>query len=373
MAEKDILGVIFSNMHDEMIPELTSQRTTGSVPFGGRYRMVDFPLSNMVNAGIQNVGIITKSNYQSLMDHLGSGRFWDLSRKIGGLRILPPFGQAHTGVYRGRLEALVNILDYVEHSSAKYVVLADCDTVANMDYQKLIAYHEAKQADITIAYKKMELSKESAALNTVFDLDENGAIVDTQIFPARGGNYCVDLNVMVLDRIFLLKIIQEAASRKQFSFKETVLLGKLGSYRMYGYEFNGFAAHIDSMLSFYQANLQLLDNQVIRELFDPSHPIFTKVRDEAPAKYGLNAKVSNSLVADGCVIDGEVENCILFRSCRIAKGAKVKNSIIMQGTVIEQFASLDSVITDKDVVIREGRALSGYTSYPIYVAKGKIV
>lgn len=373
MADRDVLGIIFSNMHDEMIPELTAQRTMGSVPFGGRYRLVDFPLSNMVNAGIYNVGIITKSNYQSLMDHVGSGRFWDLARKIDGLRILPPFGQANTGVYRGRLEALVNIQGVIERSTAKYVVLTDCDVVANVDYQKMIAFHEEKKADITIACKHMELSKESAALNSMFTLDEDGAIVDTQIFPSQGGKYCVDLNIMVMDRIFLLKIIQEAASRKQFSFKETVLLGKLGTYRMYGYLCPGYAAHIDCMDSYYQASMQLLDTKVMDELFDPQRPVYTKVRDEAPTKYGLNAKVSNSLIADGCVIDGEVENCILFRSCRVNKGAKLKNCIIMQGTVIEQFASLESVITDKDVVIREGRFLSGYTSYPIYVAKGKIV
>lgn len=370
MANTNTLGIIFSNMHDETINELTSQRTMGSVPYGGRYRLVDFALSNMVNSGIYDVGVVTKSNYQSLMDHISSGREWDLARKRMGLKILPPFGNAGGGIYRGKLEALANIVGFIQHSTEDYVVMTDCDLVANIDYDEILDFHKARNADITVAYKVQEISPETSHNKIIINMDgDSSRMTDVFIHPSYLGKANVLCNIFVISRILLLRIISEAQSRNLYSFKEEILQKRCNMYRIFGYELEGYSVRVDSLQTYYDSNMELLEAENRGRLFLKTRPIYTKVRDEVPAKYGLNSTVTNSLVADGCVIDGEVENSILFRNVYIEKGAKVKNSIIMQGTIIRKDSSLNCVITDKDVIVSETRNLSGSPNYPIYISK----
>lgn len=370
MANTNTLGIIFSNMHDETINELTAKRTMGSIPYGGRYRLVDFALSNMVNSGIYDVGVVTKSNYQSLMDHVSSGREWDLARKRKGLNILPPFGNAGGGIYRGKLEALANTSSFIQHSNEDYVVMTDCDLVANIDYNELLEFHKANNADITVAYKVQEIMPETSQNKVILTMDEKDhRLTDVFIHPSYLGKANVLCNIFIISRILLLRIISEASSRNLYSFKQDILQKRCNVYRIFGYELKGYTSRIDSLQTYYDANMELLNLENGNQLFLKTRPIYTKVRDEVPAKYGLNAAVTNSLVADGCVIDGEVENSILFRNVYIEKGAKVKNSIIMQGTIIRKDSSLNCVITDKDVIVGEARELSGSPNYPIYIAK----
>lgn len=370
---KKVLGLIFSNMHDATIMDLTKERTMGSVLFGGRYRLIDFPLSNMVNSNIDEVGVITKSNYQSLLDHLGSGREWDLASKNGGLHLLPPFSHVASGMYRGRLEALYGVWNFIQMSSADYVVLSDCDVVANIDYSKAVDAHIASGADITALYAMDVLSLEQAQNATVFGINDDGRIVDVLVNPHISGACNVSLNMFVLSKEFLKNIVLEANSRGMFSFEKDILQARTHDYKIMAYRFDGYFSRISSMDTFYKANMNLLNSDNRAKLFLNDRPIFTKVRDNPPVKFGIDAKVKNSLIGDGCIIEGTVENSIIFRGVKVGKGAVVKDSILMQDTSIGNKCEISCVISDKNVKVSDMRMLTGSQNYPLYLGKGAVI
>lgn len=366
------VGVIFSNLHEENIPELVRRRTMASTPFGGRYRLIDFPLSNMVNSGITTVGLMANNNYRSLIDHLGSGKDWDLARKDGGIILLPPFSDENERLYKTRLEALKGLTGFLNRRQEKYVVLSDCDGVARLDISDILAYHENKNADITLVTHHGELEKNAHYM--LIEADKDGRVVGVKNDPrvrakSKGDVY---INVMIFNRQFLLNIVEEAVARGYTCFETDIIVKQLDSLKIYQYDFKGYYAGITSMTAYYKHNLELLDKNVRDELFG-ARDIYTKVRDSAPSKYGENAVVKNSLISDGCQIEGTVENSILFRGVKVAKGAIVKNSIIMQDAMIGQNASLNCVITDKNVVIADNRTLSGCEALPYFVQKGAVL
>ena len=367
MSESKVLGIVFSNMHDDQMGDLTMVRTMGSVPFGGRYRLVDFALSNMVNAGIRDVGMITKSNYHSLMDHVGSGREWDLARKIGGLTILPPYARAKAGMYRGNLDALNGIYAFLASSKAKYVLLCDCDIVANIDYNAMLAAHEESGAGVTILCGRYDVAPHHGE-DLILSIQENGFLRDAFQSAGVGGEQDVYMNAAIFDRELLLRLTADGVSHGQYSING-VISEQARSNNVYCYRCGGWSYHIHNLTEYFAANMALLYEKVREELFLPERPILTKIRDEAPAKYGLSSSVKNSLVADGCIIEGTVENSVIFRGVKIGQGAVVKNSIIMQSTVVNNNAELEYVVLDKDVLIKDGRRLAGYLTYPLYVPK----
>ena len=370
MRNNNVLGLLFSNMHDEQLRDLTNMRALGSVPFGGRYRLIDFPLSNMVNAGISKVGIITKSNYQSLMDHIGSGKAWDLSRKNEGLYFLPPFGTSDE-MYNGRISSLNGIQPFLRNSKEEYVVLSDCHVVGNIDYDAIVETHLATGADITVAYKKGEVPPLRDSL--MLWMNEDGRINDLLLGGRAGEQGAFGLGLYVMSKAMLTRLITAAVSRNRMHFERDVLQRHVDSLRIFGYEVPEHTAVIADLSSYFQANMSLLDKGVRSALFDSCRPIYTKVRDCAPAIYGLHSSVGNSLVADGSDIRGTVRGSIVFRDVTIERDAVVENCIVMQGTVIREKANLGAVIMDKDVVIREGRTLAGCDSYPVFIGKGSIV
>lgn len=372
MMNRNILGIVFSNMHDNTMGTLTMQRTMASIPFGGRYRLIDFTLSNLVNSGIYDVGIIAKSNYQTLMDHLGTGKEWDLSRKNGGLCVLPPYGRSEAGVYKGRLEALSGILHYIKSFKGNYVIMTDCDTVTTVDYEKMVQYHEEKNADITVFYKNKQITKEQRNNTTLLKMDEDGRVRDVLMDTGDdSGNAFLDK--ILIRKDLLERIVMDAASHNKVSFTREVLQNQKETLRIYGYEYTGYVADIKSVPAYYHCSMELLKPEVRAELFRPDRPVYTRVRDEVPVKYGVSAVVKNSMIADGCVIQGQVENSIIFRGVKIAKNAVVKNSVIMQGTVIGEGAHLDCAVLDRDVILRDGRTLIGCESYPICIEKGAVI
>lgn len=364
-SNNNILGLIFANMHDDTIEELTKTRTTGSVMFGGRYRLIDFPLSNMVNSGINEVGVITKRNYQSLMDHIGSGKEWDLSGKNGGLKLFPPYGSTQSVLYSGRLEALKGIVGYIENSGADYVVMSDCDAPMTIDYKPVIKAHIEKDADITAVYCKSELYK----TGTIFSMNDEGRVIDVMINPEIGGECNISLNTFVLKKSFLVQIIKEAASHGAVSFERTVLQDGKDTYKIYGYEFNGYCTRINDIDSYYKANMNLLNRDNRNALFTSTKPIYTKIKDNCPTKFGLDCKVKNSLIADGCIIEGTVENSVIFRGVKVGKNTVIKDSIIMQDTIIGNDCSMSCIIVDKDVNISDGKILSASKTKPFFIAK----
>ena len=372
MRGNNVLGIIFSNMHEELIREITDNRTMGSVPFGGRYRLIDFPLSNMVNSGINKIGVITKRNYQSLMDHLGSGKAWDLSRRRNGLFILPPFFGDSNAQFTNRVETLAAIGGFIRSSNEDYILLTDCDVVCNIDYQKVIRSHIKSSADMTLIYKRGIIPKKMSD-PVVLSLDTNNMVKDIYIDPKIDSECNYNLNMIVLERKLLLKLISECISKNEVNFKRDLIQRNVSKYKMHGYEFDGFCKVITSMNSYFEANMSLMSEESRKQLFYDNRPIYTKVRDDMPAKYGMNAKADNCLIANGCVIEGEVENSVLFRGVHIGKGAKVSNCVLMQDTFIGDNCSLSYVISDKDVVIKEERTLMGFQSYPVYISKASMV
>ncbi|MGN0664814.1 MAG: glucose-1-phosphate adenylyltransferase subunit GlgD [Negativibacillus sp.] len=367
-----VLGIVFSNMHETSMGDLTENRTMASVPFGGRYRLIDFTLSNLVNSGIHDVGIIAKNNYQTLMTHVGTGKEWDLSRKNGGLSILPPYGRSEAGVFRGRIEALAGIIQYIKESNAEYVVMTDCDTVATVDYDDILKYHQSKDADITIVYQHKQVSKAQRNNTTVIKLDENHRVYDVMKDHAEDeGN--VFLDIIVMRKSLLERIVVESNARGKVSFTEEVLQGQKDKLRIFGYDFKGYIGDIKSIEAYYNCSMDLLNPDIRRHLFPAHRPVYTKVRDEVPVRYGVDAKVGHSLIADGCIIDGEVENSVIFRGVKVGKGAKVRNCILMQGTIVGDNADLSYVIADKNVIIRNSRTLVGCETYPIVIGKGRSV
>lgn len=369
----NVLGLVFANMHDTTLGDMTKNRTMGSVMFGGRYRLIDFPLSNMVNSGISEVGVITKSNYQSLLDHLGSAREWDLARKKGGLYILPPFGNVESTLYRGTIEALYGAMSFIKHSRAKYVILSDCDVVTNIDYKPIVAAHIESGADITAVAHTGVYSSDDIKTSTVFNVDADKNVTSVLINPDISGTCTTSLNVFVMSMDFLIETVNDAMARGNVSFERNILQEKCRELKIKIYEYDNYFSKLNSPESYFKSNMALLEPENARKLFVPKRSIYTKVSDNAPVKYDLDSKVSNSLIADGCIIEGEVENSVLFRGVKVGKGAKVKNCILMQGTVVGDNAELNYLITDKNVSICENHILTSSPQYPMYVGKGASV
>lgn len=369
----NVLGLVFANMHDTTLGDMTKNRTMGSVMFGGRYRLIDFPLSNMVNSGISEVGVITKSNYQSLLDHLGSAREWDLARKKGGLYILPPFGNVESTLYRGRIEALYGAMSFIKHSRAKYVILSDCDVVTNIDHKPIVAAHIESGADITAVAHTGVYSSDDIKTSTVFNVDADKNVTSVLINPDISGTCTTSLNVFVMSMDFLIETVNDAMARGNVSFERNILQEKCRELKIKIYEYDNYFSKLNSPESYFKSNMALLEPENARKLFVPKRSIYTKVSDNAPVKYDLDSKVSNSLIADGCIIEGEVENSVLFRGVKVGKGAKVKNCILMQGTVVGDNAELNYLITDKNVSICENHILTSSPQYPMYVGKGASV
>ena len=371
MNGNNVLGIIYSNMYDECLNEITGLRTMGSVPFAGRYRLIDFALSNMVNSGIEKVGVVTKSNYQSLMDHLGTGKPWDLSRKTEGMFILPPFSStSNTGHYKSRIEMLSGIMSFIARSTEEYILFSDCNSVMNIDIDDLMDFHVDKEADITVVYKNGEIPKLDNTM--VFEMDADKRVNSIAISPNAKDKVNYSLNMILMKRSLLQRIIGEADSLNYTSFERDILQANVEKLRIYAYGID-FARTIDSLQSYFNVSMELLDPKNCEDLFSKDRPIYTKVRDDMPTIYGLGSKVKNSLVASGCIIKGEVENSILFRGVRVEKGAVIKNSIVMQGGYIASGASLNYTITDKSVAVTANKTLSGAENYPVFVGKGIVI
>ncbi len=371
MRGNNVLGLIFSNVHEEKVRELTDTRTMGSVPFGGRYRLIDFPLSNMVNSGINKVGVITKKNYQSLMDHLGSGKAWDLSRKREGLYILPPFG-SESNINNSRIESLASIGLFLKNSKEDLVLITDSDIVCNIDYADVISFHVKNDADITLVYRSGKVAY-GVSNPSVYTLDPDGRVRDMLIAPMSDGECSYGIGMMLIKRALLIKLVTDCVSRNLYNFKRDLLQRNIKSYRVFGYEFSGFTKAICSMGAYFEANMALMLPSVRSQLFRQDRPVYTKVRDDMPARYGLGAQACNSLVADGCVIEGEVRGSVLFRGVHVGKGSVVEDCVIMQDSEIRQNCRLSYVVTDKNVVIKDDRSLVGFQSYPVFISKGSTV
>ncbi len=377
-SNADALGIIFPNSYDGLVPELVSERSMASIPFASRYRMVDFILSSMVNCGIDNISLIVRKNYHSLMDHLGSGREWDLARKNGGLNIVPPFAEKTVKVYNGRVEALASILAFLRNQKEQYVVMSEANIAANFDFKALIDAHAASKADVTIAYVEREIPAGLISSNIdhrdlYYTLDVDGdKVKELHINSKEKGVQNFSLNIYVMDRELLIDQISDAYAHGYVYFERDIIAPRMDKLDVRAYKYDGYVAYISNIKSYFDENMKMLEDTNLDSLF-AGNPIYTKIRDDNPTRYIEGARVKNVMAADGCVIEGQVENSVIFRGVRIEKGAKVKNCVLMQDTVVEAGASLEYMITDKNVRITSGKEIKGPDTLPVYVAKNQIV
>lgn len=372
---RDTMGIIYTGDSNVSLQELTLQRSVAALPFGGRYRIIDFTLSNMINSGIVNVGIITQNNYHSLMDHLDTGKQWDLDRKNGGLFILPPYvSHDNRGWYRGDVEAYHSNMSYIRRSNQKYVILSGSSMVCNLTYDDAMEFHRDNNADITIIYKEVKkAAKEELTKHTLIRTDENNRVIDIEVKPATPMSDKLCMEMYIIEKRLFEYLVEECEARGLFDFNKDVLIRNLGKLKILGYPYDGYMANIDSIQSYFKHSMELFNPENFYELFHHAGLIYTKVKDEVPAKYGDKATAQNSLVADGCIINGQVENCVLFRGVKIAEGAVVKNSIIMQDAEIQEKVVLENVILDKEVIIRKGKHLVGQECYPVVIRKKAVI
>ena len=376
----NLAGLIFSNIHDQGIPEMTRMRTMASIPFGCRYRLIDFTLSNMVNADINTIGVITHYNYQSLLDHIGTGKDWDLARRSGGIKILPPYVAAYENaaagkLYSNRLEAMMGAENFIHRCNADYMVLSDCDVIMNIDLSDVIEDHIRSGAAITVVTKRVNVGEYHLDKTVpVIEIGEDNRVVGISHQLPESGECDISTNVMVIKRSELQTIISDSLRKGYKSFTRDIIARNLDKKLFRAYRYEGWYSYIGTLEAYFKSSMQLLTKEARESLFGVAErQIYTKIRNSAPTKYTGRAKVVNSLIADGCVIEGTVENSIIFRGVKIGKGCVVKNSILLQDTKVGDNVQLNCVITDKNVMIKDGRTLSGHETMPFFIGKGMMV
>ncbi len=370
MISNNTLGIIFANVHDDLIPELTEKRSMASIPFGGRYRLIDFSLSNLVNAGIDKVGIITKENYRSLMDHLGNGKPWDLDRKNDGIFILPPYSTNQSGFFKGHVDALAGIINFLTRSREEYVVMCDADVVSNIDIRHIITQHCQANADVTVVYKHGTLPLNHQD-TMIISTNSDGFVSQIDMAEKMNEEVNFSLDIFVIRRELLIEWITDASRKNLVSLSRDVFLPRINEIRMYAVESTDFAEVVDSTESYVRISRSLLNRDIRNRLFGIDRPVYTKTRDDMPTRYGVNSSVKNSLVANGCVIEGKLENSILFRGVTVGEGSVVENCIIMQGTKIGKNSHLKNVTIDKAACVGDGITLMGSDEKNIFIGKEK--
>lgn len=369
------MGIIFANIYDSSLGELTNKRTMASLPYGGRYRQIDFSLSNMTNSGISHLGIITKHNYQSLMNHIGSGQEWDLELGEGAMEFLTPFAMGHNGSFRGKLEALNSAMRFLENSQEEYVVLADSGVLCAIDFREVIEQHIASGADLTIVTKK-GICNGHKQLDLAVKVDANHCVTDIAVDYCADESYLASMGIFVIRREFMMRKVKEAVAHNRYHFERDLVMHGFAEAGMQvnAYEFQGVALFNESPAEYYHNNLALLNPEVRHGLFGrPDRTIYTRVRDEVPAYYGDASQIDDCIVADGCTLEGTALRSVLFRGVRLSKSAVVRESIVMQECQIGEGAELDYVILDKGVKVHSGAKLCGTPVHPLIITKGETV
>lgn len=370
MRTSSLAGLIFANS-DDKLKKLTANRSMASVPFGARYRIVDFALSNLVNSGVTSVGIITKENYRSLMDHVGNGISWDLDRKNGGVYFIPPYYKRGVKRFLDTVSALVGSTEYIEKCGADYIVLYDSHIIANIDLAEAFKAHKQNNADITVVYHNGILPEKSSE-KMIVSLGDNNRVNKID-FSEESQETAFGIGVSIIGKDLLLKLATEADDEGLTSFSREVIAEKVNELKIYGFEHKEYVAVMDNTATYYECSMDLLNIEVRKQLFDKNRPIYTKVRDGMPTRYGIESAVNNCIIGDGCVIEGTVKNSVLFRGVKIGKGAVVENCILMQDTTVAEEATLCNVIADKNASVDKGIVLKGTKERLCFIDKNQIL
>ena len=368
-----VMGIIFTN--DASLGDLTIKRTMASLPFGGRYRQVDFALSNLSCAGVRHVGIISRFNYQSLMNHIGDGEEWGLELEEGGLEFLTPYAMSRTDNYRGKLESLYSAMSFLDYGAEdEYCSMIDSAILSNIDLQDVLEAHIASGKTITVVTKE-GIANGSKQLDLAVKLDKKGEVADIAVDYAAPEGYLASMDIFVLSKKWLVHQVREHIARNLFHMDRDLVLGlwQKGQLSINVYQFPGVAMYNESIEEYFQNSMALIDAKTRHDLFGYNHPVYTRVRDRVPSYYGEECEIEDCVLADGCMIEGKVENSILFRNVTVCKDASVENCVIMNDAVIGEGAELKYAILDKNVTVRPGAKLCGTKSNPVIIKRGEIV
>lgn len=378
MVNNKLFGVINLSENDYFLKQITYNRPVASIPFLGRYRMIDFALSNLTNSGVVTVGIFLNDRYRSLMDHIGSGKEWDLDRKKGGVFWFSPYAtpDIHSQL-RGDVSTYFSNIDYFTEVAADYAVITGTSMILNIDLEKVFKEHLSTSADITVVYKTIDEDDFGFERCNTVNLNEYGRVVtfgkNIKKTETEAEKKKISTEIYIVRKELISDMITDAITTGQNIFLTDVLHNAVTKYKVVGYEFKGYLKNISSIEGYFDASMDMLNDDHIKEVFFDEHKIKTKVKDETPTYYSEDSNVTNSLIANGCKIEGTVINSILFRRVNVAKGAIVKDSIIMQNTDIRENCMIENVITDKSVVLTEGTELKGSPKNPVVVGKGSIL
>ena len=367
----NVMGIIFAN--DVAVDALTQKRTMASLPFGGRYRQVDFHLSNLTAAGIHHVGIVSRSNYQSLANHVGSGEEWGLEMDDGGLEFLTPYALGITDHYRGKLENLHAVMDFLKFAEDDYVVLTDSSILTNLDIADIVKQHIASGKDVTVVAKP-GVANGQKKLDMAIKM-ENGQITDIVVHYPATEEYLASMDIFVVGRQWLIEKVTQCVARNQYHMDRDLIMGQwqTGAISVNVYQYEGVALYNESAAEYFANSMALLNKDIRKGIFQAHHPIFTKVRDRVPNFYAEGCQIANSLLADGCILEGKVENSVLFRDVIVDKGAEVDHCVIMIKTTIGAGAQIQYAILDKDVTVTPGAKLIGTAANPIIIKRGETV
>ena len=369
----NVMGIVFTN--DASLGELTNKRTMASLPFGGRYRQVDWALSNLSCAGVRHVGVISRFNYQSLMNHIGDGEEWGLELEEGGLEFLTPYAQSEVHRYRGKLESIASAMDFLTYGEDdELVVMIDSAILSNIDLNKVIASHVESGRDVTVV-TKAGICNGKKIIDLALKLDSKGEVTDMLVDYAAPADYVASMDMFILSKKWLIEQVQEMIARDKFHMDRDLVMGgwQRGKVSVNVYPFEGIALYNESVEEYFANSLALIQADVRHDIFGGSHPIFTKVRDRVPTYYGEGCDVSNCLAADGCMLEGQVKDSVLFRQVTIARDAEVENCVIMNDSVVGEGAELKYVILDKNVTVTPGAKLIGTLKNPVIVKRGETV
>ncbi|MBQ1342685.1 MAG: glucose-1-phosphate adenylyltransferase subunit GlgD [Firmicutes bacterium] len=373
---QDVCALVYAGEENPNLRDLVMSRSVAALPVGGRYRAIDFLLSNMVNSGIRNVGIITQKNFKSLSDHLGSGKEWDLSRKKDGLFMLPPFDSTSSAhLYRGMCDAIHSKLDYLEKASQSYCLLTGSYTVYSADYELMMKAHLEHNADITMLYSQepLDFPGQERFKDVRVSTDEEGRVRDLEVDSNNMRSPKLGMDVYLVKKSLLEYLVQNSCARGGYRFVSDVLIPNLRNLRIFAVRHDGYVQRLHSVYAYYKLNMDMLDSKVRKDLFRPGRPVYTKIKDEPPVRYMEGAHINNCILGDGCELYGSAEGSVLFRGVALGRGARAKNSIIGQGTAVGENCELENVITDKYVRIRKGVRLIGTPQFPVIIRKGAVI
>ncbi len=362
-------GIIFSDSYStDDRHELIRHRSASALPVACRYRAIDFTLSGLVNADVREIYLLTKRYYGTLLDHLGNGKDWDLDRKSGGIKLLTPYSHldaAAPDMMSGKLDALRTIIPFIKEAKGDYVILGQGNLIANLDFNAVLKQHVESGADLTIPYAYME---DPGERSLVVSFDKEGVLTDVKL--GGSGKQDTALNCYVMHKDFLLAFLAQANLYDWHDLNRNLIVRYMGRIRICGYRHEGYAAICNTVPQYFRANMDMLDAKARDELFPEDRPVLTRVQDTVPTFYRFDAQVTDSLLADGCDVDGTVKGSLIFRNVTIEEGAVVENCVLMQNTHIGQGAVLKNVICDKNVTVGAGVTLAGSEKYPYVLTKG---